>query len=68
MRAESVVLEIFTSERCRKRNSLPELRETRKKAIATAPYIDFTPVDVTRIKVGAKVPTLAPKRITKVIV
>ena len=31
-------------------------------------YIDFTPVDVTRIKVGAKVQTLAPKRITKVIV
>ena len=34
MRAGSEVLEIFTSERCRKRKSLPELRETRKKAIA----------------------------------
>ena len=34
MREGSEVLEIFTSERCRKRKSLPELRETRKKAIA----------------------------------
>ena len=39
MRAESVVLEIFTSERCRKRKSLPELRQTRKKAIERKGYI-----------------------------
>ena len=29
-------------------------------------YIDFTPLDVTRIKVGAKIQTLAPQWITKV--